>query len=137
MIQVSNDSKFQDSDLMMVLLKRSWISTAMLFFLLLIYTAGILNILFIMLGGQELDPEFWQLKSLPSYAIVFALGDVSALLTLRWQKIGLQGLFATLILTGVLYALFGPPFPTFGVTFLIFIAITALFLSLFFLVRRH
>ncbi len=106
----------------MILTKRSTILTIMLAFLLIVYTAGLLNSLLVLTGGQELDPEIWQLNSLPAYVIVFALGDVSALVALRWKKLGLQGLFMTVVFSGILYTLFGPPFPTNGVTFPIILA---------------
>jgi hypothetical protein len=105
----------------------------MLVFLLTIYTTGLLNVLIILTGGQELNPEIWRLESLPAYAIVFALGDASVLATLRWKKLGLQGMFMTVLFSGVLYVLFGPPFPIYGLTFqaiLIIVAVFLLFLAL-------
>ena len=64
----------------------------MLVFLLTVYTTGLLNALIILAGGQELNPEIWRLESLPAYSIVFALGGARVLATLRWKKLGLQGM---------------------------------------------
>ena len=114
----------------MLLTRRNPILTLMLAILLIIYTAGLFNVVFILVGGQELDPEIWRLESLPAYSIVFTLGDVSALASLRWKKLGLQGLLVTVLFSGILYLLLGPPFPIDGWTFPIILIIVAVFLSL-------
>lgn len=115
----------------MTITRRSSILTIMLAILLIIYTTGLFNTIFILIGGQELNPEIWRLESLPAYGIVFALGDVSALAALRWKKLGLQSLLVTVLFSGILYLLFGPPFPINGWTFPIILIIVAVFLSLF------
>jgi hypothetical protein len=111
----------------MIATRRSTILTIMLALLLIVYTAGLLNALIILAGGQELNPEIWRLESLPAYSIVFALGDVSALAALRWKKLGLQGLLVTILFSGILYLLFGPPFPINGWTFPAILLIVAVF----------
>lgn len=118
------------NDLTMTINRRSTIFSITLALLLIIYTAGLLNALFIMAGGQTLNPEIWRMESLPAYLIVFVLGDISTLATLRWRKLGLQGLFVTVLLSGILYLIFGPPFPILGLTFPIMIIIVAVFLLL-------
>jgi hypothetical protein len=104
---------------------------------MIIYTAGLLNALFILAGGQTLNPEIWRLESLPAYIIVFALGDVSTVATLRWKKLGLRGLFMTVLLSGILYLIFGPPFPIFGLTFSIIFIIVAVLLLVLVSLNRH
>lgn len=108
----------------------------MLVFLLTIYTAGLLNTLVILAGGQELNPEIWHLESLPAYAVVFALGDASVLATLRWKKLGLQGMFMTVFFSGILYVIFGPPFPILGLAFQSILLIVAAFLILLTVLNR-
>ena len=118
--------------------KQNSILTLMLAFLLIIYTAGLFNAFFIMIGGQELNPEIWRLEALPAYMIVFALGDVSALAAFRWKKLGLQGLFMTILLSGILYFIFGPPFPTLGLTFpIILLCVVAFLIVLIGLNRKY
>ena len=121
----------------MTTIRRSTILSIMLSFLMIIYTAGLLNALFILAGGQTLNPEIWRLESLPAYIIVFALGDVSTVATLRWKKLGLRGLFMTVLLSGILYLIFGPPFPIFGLTFPIILIIVAVVLLVLVSLNRH
>lgn len=120
----------------MTITKRSTILSITLAFLLVIYTAGLLNAIIILAGGQELDPEIWRLQSLPAYMIVFALGDVSVLAALRWKKLGLQGLFMTILFSGILYLLFGLPFPLHGLNFPLILLIVAVFLLLLTVLNR-
>lgn len=114
----------------MITTRRSTILSITLAFLLIIYTAGLLNVFIILAGGQELNPEIWRLESLPAYMIVFILGDASVLVALRWRKLGLQGLFMTVLFSGILYLLFGPPFPIYGLTFPVILIVVTVFLLL-------